>query len=335
MRVGIRTAMLVLAALLSAGAAAAHEARPASLEIRETAPGQFNLLWRTPVLAGMRLPVRLRLPDGLRDRQEPLVQELADSIVERRFVDAGPGGLAGRRIEFVGLQLTITDVLVQVALLDGRTWTTIARPPQPWVAFAAPLSPIQIVARYVRQGTEHVVRGPEHLVFVLGLLLIATGARSGATAVAAAVLAASVSLTLAMLGFVSVPTLPVDAAIAAGILVLGLAAICAWRGEASFTLRHPWVLAFALGLLHGLSYASGLAGVTLLRAELPLALLSFNGGLAVAQLGCVLLIVLAARALRRPADAIPGWLPALPAYVVGSLGAFWAIERVLLALRGA
>ena len=53
---------LLLAWILAAVTASAHDARPASLEIKEFAPGQFSLLWRTPVLAGMRLPVRLALP---------------------------------------------------------------------------------------------------------------------------------------------------------------------------------------------------------------------------------------------------------------------------------
>jgi hypothetical protein len=123
---------LFLLALL-APAASAHEARPAYLEIKETAPGQFSVLWRTPVLAGMRLPVVLQLPNDVKNLTEPTVQELADSIVERRSIDAGPNGLAGKRIEFPGLQLTITDALVRVGLLDGRSLQAIARPSQPWV----------------------------------------------------------------------------------------------------------------------------------------------------------------------------------------------------------
>ena len=65
---------------------------------------------------------------------EPTVQELADSLLERRSIDAGSAGLAGKRFEFPGLQLTITDVLVRVELLDGRKWTNIVRPQQPWIA---------------------------------------------------------------------------------------------------------------------------------------------------------------------------------------------------------
>src|SRR5262249_59485977 len=92
-----------------------------------------DVLWRTPVLSGMRLPVVLKLPDDVRNLNEPTVQELADSLVERRRIAAGPNGLAGRRIEFVGLQATITDVLVHVGLLDGRTWTTIRPASEPWI----------------------------------------------------------------------------------------------------------------------------------------------------------------------------------------------------------
>ena len=118
----------LLALLLVPLAASAHEARPAYLAVTETAPGQFSVLWRTPVLAGMRLPIVLKLPDRVKNLKEPVVSELADSLVERRWVDAGPNGLAGERIEFAGLQLTITDVLVRVQMRDGTVSTTLVRP---------------------------------------------------------------------------------------------------------------------------------------------------------------------------------------------------------------
>ena len=89
----------------------------------------------------MRLPVQLRLPADVVNLKEPTVQELSDSLLERRSIDAGPGGLAGKRIDFVGLQGTITDVLVRIELADGRKWTTIVRPSQSWVEIAAAQGP--------------------------------------------------------------------------------------------------------------------------------------------------------------------------------------------------
>jgi hypothetical protein len=128
---GARFALLAACLLLAVSVVSAHEARPAYLEIKETTPGQFSVLWRTPVLAGMRLPVVLKLPDDVKDVREPNVQELADSFVERRWIGAGPNGLAGKRIEFPGLQLTITDVLVRVELLDGRNGSKTSAPRTP------------------------------------------------------------------------------------------------------------------------------------------------------------------------------------------------------------
>ena len=105
-----------------------HEARPAFLEIKETAPGRYSVLWRTPVLAGMRLPVVLKFPVGVRDTNEPVTQWLTDSVVERRVIEADAGGLAGKCIEFAGLQATITDVLTHVQTRDGLDMTTLVRP---------------------------------------------------------------------------------------------------------------------------------------------------------------------------------------------------------------
>jgi hypothetical protein len=122
-----RFAWLAACSLLAVLVASAHEARPAYLEIKETTSGQFSVLWRTPVLAGMRLPVVLKLPDKVKNVREPNIQELADSFVERRWIDAGPNGLAGKRIEFPGLQLSITDVLVRVELLEDRGYPVRGR----------------------------------------------------------------------------------------------------------------------------------------------------------------------------------------------------------------
>src|SRR5262252_319659 len=154
---------LLLATLLAVPATWAHEARPAYLEIKETAPGQFSVLWRTPVLSGMRLPVVLQFPEGAKSLKETSVQELADSIVERRWIDAGPNGLAGKRIDFPGLQLTITDVLVRIERLDGTQQTELVRPPRPWIEFAAPRGTLATAGVFLTQGIEHILLGVDHL----------------------------------------------------------------------------------------------------------------------------------------------------------------------------
>src|SRR5688572_26292434 len=95
---------LVALSCLVAQVSLAHEARPAYLEITETAANRYEVLWRTPVYSGARLPVRLRFPEGVHKVLEPTQRELADSLLERHVIDGGARGLAGQRIEFVGLQ---------------------------------------------------------------------------------------------------------------------------------------------------------------------------------------------------------------------------------------
>jgi hypothetical protein len=169
------SALLFVAAI---GGALAHESRPAYLEVTETAPGRYDVLWRTPVLSGMRLPVLLKLPDESRNIREPHTRTLSDSLVERRVVEVA-GGLGGKRIEFPGLQATITDVLARVQTIDGGLTTTLVRPSQPWVEIrAAPAGALAIAGAFVWHGIEHILGGYDHLLFVLALILIVRSGRA-------------------------------------------------------------------------------------------------------------------------------------------------------------
>jgi hypothetical protein len=312
----------------------AHEYRPAYLEVKETAPGQFSLLFRTPVLSGMRLPIMLQTPEGVQNVKPPEVQELADSLVERRWIDAGPNGLAGQRIEFPGLQGTITDVLVRVEMLDGRSWTTIVHPSQPWVEITAAQTRLQVMGSFVVQGIRHILFGADHMLFVLGLLLIVKDRWMLLKTITAFTVAHSITLAIATLGYAEAPVLPLNAAIALSILFLGPEIVRSWRGETSFTIRHPWVVAFAFGLLHGFGFASALTSAGLPRHELPLALVSFNVGVELGQLGFIALIVALERSFRILEVRWPRWAQAIPGYTVGSLGAFWTVQRLALLFGG-
>jgi hypothetical protein len=324
---------VLLAFLVAAGLAArarAHESRPAYLEIRETGPERYELLWRTPVLSGMRLPIGLKLPDGVRVVGEPVVSELSDSLLERRTLDAGPSGLAGKRIEFPGLQATITDVLVRVYYLDGRTWTTIARGSRPWVELESGQTRPQLLGTYAVHGIRHILFGLDHLLFVFGLLLIVKDRWMLVKTITAFTVAHSLTLAIATFGWAEAPVVPLNAAIALSIFFLGPEIVRSWRGKTSFTIRHPWVVAFVFGLLHGFGFSSALTSAGLPRADLPLALLGFNVGVEIGQVGFVLVVLLLERSFRVLEIHWPHWAQALPGYAVGTLGAFWTIQRTAI-----
>ncbi len=245
--------------LMIAGAAfvpscTAHETRPAYLEIKEISPDHYDVLWRTPVNAGMRLPIVLQLPPDVKNVSAPTTQELTDSLLERRSIVVA-GGLGGKRVDFVGLQGTITDVLVRVQVLDGRSWSTIVRPSQAWIDITPNQGRLGVAGTYVVHGIRHILFGPDHLLFVLGLLLIVKNRWMLLKTITAFTVAHSITLAIATLGYANAPTLPLNAAIALSILFLGPEIVKVWRGESSFTIRHPWVVAFAFGLLHGFGFA--------------------------------------------------------------------------------
>ena len=323
---------IVLALLFASSSAQAHDIRPAYLELKETAPGQFSVLWRTPVMAGMRLPVVLKLSDEVRNLKDPVVQELTDSLVERRWIQIGPHGLAGKRIEFPGLQLTITDVLVRFEMLDGRKGATIVRPSQPWFESDAAPSKLRVAGAYLRLGIEHIWSGIDHLLFILALVILVKGTRRLIATVTAFTVAHSITLAAATLGFVHVQQKPVEACIALSIVFVAGEIVHARQGWQGWTERWPWVIAFTFGLLHGFGFAGALNAVGLPQTAIPVALLFFNVGVEIGQLlfiAAILSIMSLARWLiRRTAIPKPAWAWRVAPYSIGGLAAFWMIQRI-------
>ena len=139
--------------------------------------------------------------------------------------------------------MTITDVLVRYALLDGREGTVFVRPAQPWLEIAAAQSWVGVAGTYVNPGVLHILFGVDHLLFVLGLLLIVKDRWMLLKTITAFTVAHSITLAIATLGFASAPVVPLNAMIALSILFLGPEIVRSWRAETSFTIGHPWVVA--------------------------------------------------------------------------------------------
>ena len=327
-RSAVRWLLLLLAAAF-ASEAFAHDARPAYLQLTETAPGRYDVVWRTPLSSGMRLPVAVRFPAGTRNLSGPAERDFADSIVERRVIEVD-GGLAGKRVEFVGLEATITDVLVRAQLSGGVQSTALVRSSQPWVEVAASPGALSVFAAYVQHGVEHILMGYDHLLFVLALLLIVRDTRVLLWTITAFTAAHSITLALAALGVVRVPGPPVEATIALSILLLATEILHLRRGRPSLTARWPWVVAFSFGLLHGFGFAGALTSIGLPQNEVPLALFAFNVGVELGQLlfiAAVLGSLALVKRLPLPRRLTQHAVPAT-SYVIGTLAAFWLVERV-------
>jgi hydrogenase/urease accessory protein HupE len=319
---------------LAAAPALSHEMRPGFLEMDEKAPGVYAFRWMAPADGEVEIRIEPVFPAGCALSSPDHEQFTSGSLLVRGTLRC-EGGLAGKTIAIDGLESTSTDVLVRLKFADGRLESHLLGPASPSVALGGETTGAQRAASYLKLGVEHILMGVDHLLFVLGLLLIVSDRWMLVKTITSFTVAHSLTLAVATLGFASAPLPPLNATIALSILFLGPEIARTWRGETSFTIRHPWVVAFAFGLLHGFGFASGLAAMGLPKAEIPLALLLFNVGVEVGQIFFVAVILLLERSFRTLEIRWPRWAEALPGYTVGSLGAYWTIQRTVMLFPGA
>jgi hypothetical protein len=348
----------------------AHEIRPALLDLRENAPGDFSVLWKLPVpggapVAGEELPhletgplapagsseiltlscgcsfplsalargaplIHPQLPPHAKTVFFPRVpseESLPGARVKRWSISTSGQGLVGSDIVVHGLQATMLDVLVRIEFLDGHTVTHLLRPSAPSFVVPGPEGGGAPVATYGLLGVEHILLGIDHLLFVLCLLLLVRGIGPLVKTITAFTLAHSITLGLATLGYVHIPIAPVEAVIALSILFLACEVVKLQRGLPGLTSRHPWMVAFTFGLLHGFGFAGALSEVGLPAGDIPLALLLFNLGIEAGQLLFVAAVLMVMALLRTFITTSPPWLRAAPVYLIGGTAAYWFIAR--------
>lgn len=326
MRALLRAVLGALFLALGATRASAHETRPAYLELRETAPDRYDVLWKVPAAGNLRLGIYVELPAGTERLSEPRGL-FADGAYMERWSVRVPGGLEGGTIHIAGLDATRIDVLVRVVHADGVAQVVRLLPRTPSFVVAARPDVLDVVRTYSVLGIEHILTGLDHLLFILGLLFVTRGGWRLAKTVTGFTVSHSLTLTAATLGWVNVPPAPVEAVIALSIVFVAAETLHLRRGREGITARYPWFVAFAFGLMHGLGFAGGLSAAGLPAAHIPTALLFFSLGVETGHLAFVA-AVLAVRALARRARLPwPRWAELVPPYAIGALAMYWVLER--------
>jgi hypothetical protein len=284
----------------------------------------------------LRLGLYVRLPDGC-DSSDPFSRLSGGAYVERWQIRCDPE-IFGHEVSIDGLPSTRTDVLARVVRTDGGLQTTRLTPDSPGFVVAASPGRWQVAAAYLGLGVEHILLGVDHLLFVLALMFLVTDWRRLLWTITAFTLAHSLTLGAATLGWIHVPQAPVEAVIALSIMFVAMEILHARRGGAGIAVTRPWLVALVFGLLHGLGFAGALSEIGIPETSIPLALLFFNLGVEAGQILFVaavlaLLALLGRAGLPGHGDGSGGvWQTAASlavpvAYLVGTMAAFWMIER--------
>lgn len=314
-------------ALLIAGPALAHRLAPALLELVEVEAGRFDVVWKTPLQQPVGSEVSPELPEGCRAVAAGEASREATGLVLRSTVDCGAAGLVGRSVAVRGLETSGTNALVRIVLADGRRIQSVLHAGDPVLQIPERQSALQVALDYGRLGCEHILSGLDHLLFVFGLVLLVVGARALLYTVTAFTLGHSVTLSIAVLGYVEFPSALVEVVIAGTILALALELARPEQAERSFMRRAPWAMAFGFGLLHGLGFAGALSEVGLPSQEIPAALFAFNVGIEIGQIAFVLAVLALRRALAPALASAPGWALRAPVYGMGGLAVYWCLDR--------
>jgi hydrogenase/urease accessory protein HupE len=324
------TALLCLVgwlALLTVVPAAAHEVRPAYLELTETTPGAFDVLFKTPMQGDLRLALGVAISGQVEPIAPVWSRVTENAMVQTWRVNVVPS-LAGQQVHVVGLENTVSDALLRIEFLDGRSWVQRLTPAVPQATVPATQSGSGVAATYLGLGVEHILLGYDHLLFVLGLLLIAANLTQLLKAITAFTAAHSITLAAAVLGIVQVPPKPVEAAIALSIAFVALEIIHARAGKIGLAARAPWVVAFAFGLLHGFGFAGALSEIGMPERHIPVALLFFNLGVEAGQILFVAAALVVAALLRVARLRLPRWATLVPPYAIGTVAICLMIQRI-------
>jgi len=309
----------------------AHELQPALLEIVQKEDSSAIIVtWKTSTI-GMNLVQLQPMISGFDlDFNMASISYTGNTMIRRWILDGSGTSLDGQEIVIAGLSMVFTDVIVRIQTGNHPPEMIVLRADQDRMRIGGERRTGTAILEYLKLGMEHIMLGIDHLLFVLGLLLLSRTSWMLIKTITAFTIGHSISLALATLGVLHVPSQPLGAAIALSIVILAMELVRFERGKTSLTIRNPWVVSFGFGIIHGLGFAGGLTALGLPRSEIPLALLFFNIGVEIGQLLFILMVLMVVYSLRKMEWRIPDWGHPVPAYIIGSLAMFWFIGRFIL-----
>lgn len=336
-------AILAVVVLASGADVRAHGLAAAFVSIETADDHVADVLVKLPEVEGNTVSLGVRFADGCEELASPVRMRRKDGVIERWAIRCEPP-LTGMEIELMGLNAILGEAFVEFRSPHVDGWNTVVRRGLPTARLGTgDTQGLDNNAGYFPLGIEHILSGFDHLFFVLALLMIVwrTRAPYGRRAVARTMLATitaftvghSITLAAATLDLVRLPSAPTEIAIALSVLLLVVE--LARDDRSTLTMRFPWIVAFAFGLLHGFGFAGALAEIGLPPEGIAVPLLLFNLGVEAGQI----LIVLGAASAMAVAGSIAGQRqptaghgPAFNTaliYGIGTITAYWCFERSL------
>ncbi|SPJ31128.1 hypothetical protein TRM7615_04668 [Falsiruegeria mediterranea M17] len=331
-----RVLVTLMALWVWAGMAQAHALDPGYLQLQHLDDDAWQVFWRKPTVQGEPMAIDAVLPSNCAPARAEGDPQFDGAAWVSQWVALCPGGLAGQLIVIDGLEATRTDVLVRLSGPEGQALSKRLTADQTGFTVPIDMTEWAVFSSYVALGFDHILEGFDHLLFVFALLVLIRHPWRLVGAITAFTVAHSITLALATLDLIRVPSPPVEAVIALSIVLLAVEILRRREGGDQLTERYPWLLSFGFGLLHGLGFAGALAEIGLPQGDIPLALLAFNVGVEAGQLAFVAVILVTFAVLRWVAPKVTAVLrdptsagTLVMGYAIGGVATYWLAERVV------
>jgi len=295
----------------------AHEFNPAHLVVNEVAENEYQINWMYPIKnIGQR--AEIIFPETCKSEAQSPYQQ-GKYLVEKIDLICSKS-LKGQTIEVTNLSV-LTDALVTITDRNLDVFEGLMNLQEP--KLLVPIGKQSLPSSsYLNLGIDHLISGPDHILFILGLMFLVSGILNMLKTITAFTVAHSITLGLSVFGLISLPQATVEAVIALTIVFLAL--------EISENKRYkstPWLIAFGFGLLHGLGFANALNEIGIANEQLLFSLLFFNLGIEAGQLlmipffGVLIWWSYKFNKYNQSATCV--------SYVLGSMGFFWLINRTI------
>lgn len=297
----------------------AHGMRTGYLQITENAPAKYWVMWK---MLAADTAIELRFPATCQQQKLGTMTEKKQAKGNRLFQLDCQKPIFGEKIAILGMGSIITETIVTVEKLDGKVYSKILTAnTNSWVMPKTMLL-YQAAAEYLTLGFFHILTGGDHLLFILGLLLLLATPKQAIYSISAFTLAHSITLSLSVLGYVNISSQWAEACIALSLVFVALELSRHRDGG-----HQASAFGFLFGLVHGLGFAGALSEIGLAENHLAISLASFNIGVELGQLFfmAVGFLVLSLSKFAGKAH----WLRQVSFYTLGSLGCFWFIDRTM------
>jgi hypothetical protein len=315
-----------------------HSFSPAQLVIVERGVGVFDMRWEVPRGAVSNhghapLPTMMGTCSKVGDVQ---MLDVETSTVYSWKLVCIPDNSGPRVVELPSLGILVKNVVIRYQNRSGNSSIKLVPSEEHHVPLAEVPTAVAWpgVRAFVTLGWEHILKGFDHLAFVLCLVLLVPKLRKLAWVITCFTIAHSITLAMAWKGWIPLAQAPVEVLIALSIVVT---AHESWKGlrspgNVAFRAEQPLSstapLAFGFGLLHGMGFADALRHVGVPQQHWLLSLLGFNVGVELGQLVVVGVIVLGMSMIARRSERILYGFQRVLVYVAGTAGMIWFWQRL-------